>query len=200
MHSTSLQCGSTHKLWWHNLLFLLFLALGSSWVTPQPGEGGLQTRSREVRLYTCIYFHSSAVWSSLAGRSSWFSADSSPRVKCRTLSYEYPLPSLFICWTKISVSWGMCSPLKLGLPRVETNNLNQHLLSAVFMIHQNNCSWQSCKAGTLFQWKLVGQIHCDVGSGKNMSECVGFLQDIQGAPSRGGWIRMNEPEKNQEDA
>lgn len=177
----------------------IFLGHSSAWRGLFAGK--VRMLSREVRLYTCIYFYSSAaVWSSLAGRSSRFSADSSPRVKCRTLSYEYPLPSLFICWTKISVSWGMRSPLELGLPRVETNNLNQHLLSAVFMIHQNNCSWQSCKAGTLFQWKLVGQIHCDVGSGKNVSECVGFLQDIQGARSRGGWIRMNEPEKNQEDA
>jgi len=41
--------------------------------------------------------------------------------------------------------------LQLDLPKAETNNLNKHLLSAVFMIHQNNCSWQFCKAGTLFQ-------------------------------------------------
>lgn len=36
-------------------------------------------------VHTYLVPHSAAVWWSLPGRSSWFSADSLPRVKCRTL-------------------------------------------------------------------------------------------------------------------
>lgn len=34
MHSIFLYSSSIHQLWWHESLYLLFLALGSSWILP----------------------------------------------------------------------------------------------------------------------------------------------------------------------